>query len=408
MSDSYTPHAVVNDFLNQWLPQISGKNQTYQYCLKHFKPNTLYNVVAIGKASVAMTVGLLGYLNKPPKQLLCISKTNHLNDELQAKLKNHPEWHYLEAAHPVIEQSSLHAGDSLITFLESLDKNIPLLFLISGGSSALVEKLPMGITLDFLKTLNQYLLASGLAINEINQVRKRFSLIKDGRLLSYINSNNVDALYLSDVAGNDISIIGSGLLAKSDYTKTVVLPKQFNIALPNFKRKTMLTNKVNHHIVFDLERALKLASKILSNKKVYRHKTLLFKTVQHTQEIVSEVITKQPEFDVYIFGSEATIALPKNAEKGGRNQHLALSFAEHLPVKGEYVFVSIGTDGTDGDTPLAGAWVDKRVVPYTAKIKDALKKANSFALVNKLGLGIHTGATGCNVMDVIMVFKIEE
>ena len=399
----FSQQATINAFLKQWLPQISGEKQTYLYCQKHFNENTPYNVVAIGKASVSMTLGLLQFLKKSPKQLLCISKHKHLNDAFKQCLVDNPSWHYIEAAHPVIKQSSLDAGVRLVSFVENLASDTPVIFLISGGTSALVEKLPMGVSLDFLAALNAHLLASGLAIDEINQARKQFSLIKDGRLLPYINANKIDALYMSDVPNNDVSVIGSGLLQAKQYKKAVILEPPFNIALPYFKRKELRKKDLQHHIIFDLPQAMQLAKKVFKKQKVYLHKQLLFETIEQTKEIIKNIINTKPDYDVYLFGGEATIKLPKKAAKGGRNQHLALSFINDI--EDDWVFLSIGTDGTDGTTELAGAWIDKGAMQYRQQINHALSNADSYQWVKKLDLAIKTEATGSNVMDVMMVFR---
>jgi hydroxypyruvate reductase len=407
---NFIPNKRLDSFLTELLTELSGKKQTFKFCQKHIDKKLHCHVIAIGKASVSMTVGLLDYLKISPQKLLCISKQNHLDNELQSYLDKNPSWNYLESSHPVMDESSLVAGEQLINFVTALDKNTPLVMLISGGTSALVEALPIGVSLDFLQALNQYLLASGLGINEINQVRKRFSLIKDGRLATHLSQINVVALYISDVPNSDVSVIGSGLLKKSKALPPVALPKAFDFGLPIFERKLLVPDTIEHHVIFDCKQALQLAKNLLSDKKVYVHPQLLFETLEQTQKIILEIHKQQPDYDVYLFGGECTVTLPDNAGKGGRNQHLALSMAKDLSSVDPLLFLSLGTDGTDGETPIAGAWVDNQTVINAKKqgvdIALALKKASSYQAVSDLGLTIKTGATGSNVMDLMILFRL--
>ena len=107
---------------------------------------------------------------------------------------------------------SLAAGAALAELLSGLPAHWPVLFLISGGASSLIELPVSGVALEDVQRTNRWLLGSGLAIGEMNLVRKSLSCIKGGGLLSYLQGRRAEALLISDVPGDDVAAIGSGLL----------------------------------------------------------------------------------------------------------------------------------------------------------------------------------------------------
>ncbi len=137
-----------------------------------------------------------------------ISKPGHIDHQ---SLQTHG-LETIEAGHPTPDQRSLAAGARLLEFLEGLPDDRPLLFLISGGASSLVEVLRPGVGPVELEQVNEWLLANGISITDMNQVRRSLSLIKGGGLLRYIGHRPVELLLISDVPKDDPAVIGSGLL----------------------------------------------------------------------------------------------------------------------------------------------------------------------------------------------------
>ena len=165
-------------------------------------PGPVY-LIAYGKAACAMVLGARDALD------------NRIADALIATKHGHAEplpWPVLEAGHPVPDQGSLQAGGALFHFVERIPTSARVLVLLSGGASALVEKLPAGATLDTLQRLNEWLLASGRDIAAMNRIRKRLSLIKGGRLAEVLAPRPVTCLAISDVPDDDPRFIGSGPL----------------------------------------------------------------------------------------------------------------------------------------------------------------------------------------------------
>ena len=141
---------------------------------------------------------------------MVITKYGHGDPRLAA-----PRWQLLESGHPVPDDNSLAAGEALLTYLHSLPDELPLLFLLSGGASALVEAPPQGMSLADLARTNDWLLGSGLDIAAMNALRKRFSRIKGGRLLRHLRGRRCLQLLISDVPGDDLATIGSAPLYPS-------------------------------------------------------------------------------------------------------------------------------------------------------------------------------------------------
>ena len=149
-----------------------------------------------------------GVLGKRVAGGLVITKHGHLSDEIadEARLV------CLESGHPTPDAASLEAGDALLRFVDELPEDAHLLVLISGGTSALVECLIDGVSLDDLQTLTGRLLAEGYPIGDINRLRGRLSRIKGGRLASALPPIAVTQLLISDVPGDLPADIGSGML----------------------------------------------------------------------------------------------------------------------------------------------------------------------------------------------------
>jgi len=161
--------------------------------------------IAIGKAAEAMLSGV------PEDQIssaLLISKHGHISEPFFSN----DRIICVESDHPTPKTASIKSGNILLNYLESLPKNAPVLFLISGGTSALVEVLEEGWDLAQLQELTNYLLANAYSIDEINAVRRRLSKIKGGGLWHFIGQRAVACLMISDVADDNPAVIGSGLL----------------------------------------------------------------------------------------------------------------------------------------------------------------------------------------------------
>jgi glycerate 2-kinase len=185
-------------------------------------PNDVY-LVAIGKAAAAMAAGAMDAIGSRVTAGLVITRYGHQD----ASVCRDTRIVFLEAGHPLPDEQSLAAGNALRLFMANAPADADFLFLISGGTSSLVEVLAEGVSLAKLRALNRWLLASGLPIDAVNRVRTAFSQIKGGRLLQDLAGRHAELLLISDVSGDVPAHIGSGLLLPAVPGPLPELPAQF-------------------------------------------------------------------------------------------------------------------------------------------------------------------------------------
>lgn len=398
-----SPRAHLLEVFHAALKAVSGDVAVRREFNEGDYPD-FFHVIAIGKAADSMVQGV------PKRRIkggLVISKHDHISIELQ----NNSQFICIESDHPVPKEASIKAGATLLAYLEELPENDPCVFLISGGASALVEVLEDDWDLAQLQKLTDYLLANAYPINEINAIRKRLSKIKGGGLWSYLNNRSVSCLMISDVPDDDPAIIGSGLLFPASEKVNNTPPPVFT-SFEDFPK--FIDSKV-HTQTADFK--WKIIASLLDAKSAAKKKA---EELGYQTEVISEFIEdeasnvaiscvdklKSQSNVLTIWGGETTVHLPENAGMGGRNQHLALSAAIQMDgVEGLYLLAG-GTDGTDGLTTATGALVDSETVLRGLKknlsAKDFLGSADSHSYLTKTGDVIVTGATGTNVMDLVL------
>jgi len=363
-------------------------------------------VVAIGKAAEAMAVGAQQALGSQLQRGLLITKHGYLSRRFDSR------WHCIEAGHPLPDADSLRAGQFLLDFLRDTPANGHLLFLISGGTSSLVEVLPEGVSAETLQHTNQWLLASGLDIDSMNRVRKRLSAIKAGRLAAHLDGHCATQLLLSDVPGNDPRVIGSGLLVphlsvdvNTDYLS---LPEWLDEIL---RKSTPLVEPGNHfHISTHLlatNRTLRLAAQHEAEQRGFSVVSYDF-DLQGDAVLLGNELTRAvlaSADTLHIWGGEATVKLPLHPGRGGRCQQLALSAAVQLTGSGG-LLLAAGTDGSDGPGEDAGALVDGGTVERGEmegfSARQALREADAGTFLEASGDLLQTGPTGSNVMDLVL------
>ena len=368
-------------------------------------------LIAIGKAAQSMANGAYRMLGDRIARGLVISKLGHLD----AGVCRQRGWQAIEAAHPVPDASSLRAGERLLSFLAEADER-PLLFLLSGGASSLVETPVAGVDLDFISRSNRWLLASGLDIVQMNLVRKGLSRIKGGGLLGYLGQREVHALAISDVPGDHPSAIGSGLLVP----EPDLVMQLAAMDLPDWLRERLEAGLAQRqsppqqaprlHIVANLQMAREAAERRARELgfQVNRHDSFIEGDAAETGRRLAGELLQGPG-GISIWGGETTVELPAEPGRGGRNQHLALAAATRLAGSGNCYLLSAGTDGTDGPTEDAGALVDAetllRGTQEGMEAERCLTAADAGAFLEASGDLITTGPTGTNVMDLIIGLK---
>lgn len=364
-------------------------------------------VISIGKAASSMMMGVLEQWDACVQKGLIITKYNHLLPALQQDRRIQ----CLQASHPVPDESSLEAGSRLLQFLEEVPVDVDILFLISGGASSLVEVLPEGIHLHDLQALTSELLGNGFSIDRINRIRKRISCIKGGKLLEYCRHRNVQGLMISDVPGDDVSVIGSGLLVPEQHDPSVdqSIPEWFMKGCGHLlpATETGYDGVVpDNIIVASNDMAIKAISG-LDGLPVNKTGKLTGDVNEMSAEVIDALINGGP--GVYLWGGECTVRLPETPGKGGRCQHMALIIARAIAGSDNITVLVMATDGSDGPGEEGGALIDGATVfrgeQQGYDINRCLNNADAGSFLYASADLVQTGPTGTNVMDLLIAVK---
>ncbi len=396
------------DIYQAALTAVQGEGCTYN-ALGQLGLNGPVAVVAIGKAAASMMQGAMAALGEQIVEGLVITKVGHCGT-LNHAAKNVI---CLEAGHPIPDEQSLASGQALLSFIDRQPESQQLVFLISGGSSSLVEVLPQGIDLGTLKKINDWLLGSGLDIAAMNQVRKSFSCIKAGRLVARLKGRSSTCLMISDVSGNLPHVIGSGLLFPDlDAEKRLPEIPAWILKLMEYLPPTPAWDdigfkSVQGHVIATLNDARQAAAKAAHamGYEVIMHDEMLSGDAASTGIYLARQLCES-EPGLHIWGGETTVQLPSQPGWGGRNQQLALAAATLFSGRENCLLLAAGTDGSDGPTDDAGALVDgmtlARGSKYQLTAEQAMQHADAGSFLAASGDLIQTGPTGTNVMDLVL------
>ena len=370
-------------------------------------------VVGAGKASAAMAQAVERILAKRITSGLINTKYGHL-----AKLKR---IQLNECAHPVPDEAGVDGARRIAQMVAQATENDLVICLISGGASALLPLPAPGLTLEDKQKVTKHLLACGANIHEINTVRKHLSAIKGGQLAELAAPAQLLTLVLSDVIGDDLSVIGSGPTVPdySTYSDARAILAHFQIKPPPAVRKHLERAAHENPTTLPNARTIivggnRLAVDAAAAEAASRHyqPLVLSTTIEgETRDVarmhaaiareVSETGRPAKAPACLISGGETTVTLTGNG-LGGRNQEFVLAAALDLPAG--IVVLSAGTDGTDGPTDATGAIADSTTL-QKAKARGldpraSLNSHNAYPFFDALGDLIRTGPTGTNVMDI--------
>jgi hydroxypyruvate reductase len=299
-----------------------------------------------------------------------------------------------------------------LSFLSALEEKDHVLFLISGGTSSLVEVPEDNITLEQLQNITNYLLSSGKDIYQVNAWRQQFSKIKAGGLLNWIKSGSVTQLLLSDVKQDKAEFIGSGLLLKSSILPE---PDEYLSTLPG----KQIADKSNDEKCIQLDtfiigninlamQAVHEAAKVEGVDSFLHQEFLEGDACAVANKLYTILKTAQP--GIHIWGGETTVRLPNKPGVGGRNQTLALAFARNIAEGSGLHLLAAGTDGVDGNSNCAGAVVSD----YTSikartmgfDIKSEIEKANAGTVLMATDDLVQAAHSNTNVMDIVIAYKL--
>ena len=319
-----------------------------------------------------------------------------------------------EAGHPVPDENSFAATQAALDLVANLTENDTVLFLLSGGGSALFEK-PL-VPGEVLQDITGQLLACGADIVEINTIRKRLSAVKGGRFAESCAPAKVFSIVLSDILGDPLDMIASGPAVPDTSTcaQAEAIAQKYSLHLTEEakvclhietpKQLTNVTTQITGS-VRELCAAAAAECKRLGYEPVLLTDQLCCQAKEAGSFLGTVLRThhSQGRKLAFLAGGETVVQLTGHG-KGGRNQELALAAAPALEgLSGVCVF-SVGSDGTDGPTDAAGGYVDGQSNgELTAKglsVFEVLKENDAYHALQSIGGLIITGPTGTNVNDV--------
>lgn len=385
-------------------------------------------VIAMGKGSIQMAEGVLGSIHVDGGVMVTPRGTGRRMGDLEV----------LEASHPIPGEDSLKAGESVLEWARNA-RGGRLVVLVSGGASALVEKLVEPLTLEDLRETTRLLLASGASIHEINTVRKHISQVKGGRLAATAYPGYVWGLYASDVPGDRIDVIGSGptVADPTTYCDALNVVKRYGLMgeLParvvgvldegcrGLREETpkpgseLLSRTTNHLVASNIDVLKGLEVKlgeagfntlILTSRLEGESREVGRALASITMDIIEKNVPVRPPAAL-IAGGETTVKV-RGRGRGGRNMELAFSWAlamRYWGYRDEAVILSMDTDGIDGYTDAAGAIVTPSMIDTLMEMGvdpyKILEDNDTYTALERIGALIKTGPTGSNLNSIQVI-----
>ena len=364
-------------------------------------------LVAAGKAAWQMAKAASNYLGERLEQGIVITKYGHVRGEL-------PRIRCCEAGHPVPDEGSFDAARKALALTENLTKDDTVLFLLSGGGSALFE-LPL-IPAEALQDVTRQLLACGADIVEINTLRKRLSAVKGGRFAQHCAPAKVFSIILSDILGDPPDMIASGPTCPDSSTcaDAMEIVRRYDLSLNEETRRLLMveTPKALAHAqwmitgsVRELCDAAARSCRKLGYEPFFLTDRLCCQAREAGSVMASILRTHAGDGKklAFLAGGETVVRLTGSG-KGGRNQELALAAAEGISGLSNAALFSVGSDGTDGPTDAAGGFVDgatrQRLLEEGIHIDQVLLNNDAYHALQRTDGLIFTGPTGTNVNDV--------
>lgn len=376
---------------------------------KEFDAGRIY-LVAAGKAAWQMAKTAASILGERLEAGVVVTKYDHVKGEI-------PRVKCYEAGHPVPDENSFAATQAALELVEQATKGDTVVFLISGGGSALFEK-PL-ISGEELTDITKQLLGCGADIVEMNTIRKRLSAVKGGRFAIACEPAQVFSIVLSDILGDPLDMIASGPAYPDSSTcaEAVAIAQKYKLNLSDsvwellreetpaelHNVETQITGSVSN-----LCSAAASASRELGYDPVILTDQLMCEAKEAGSFLASIAKTHQntEKSLAFIAGGETVVHLTGKG-KGGRNQELALAAAEGIAGLKDTAVFSIGSDGTDGPTDAAGGYCDgttmERLKEQGISIYAVLQNNDAYHALQKTDGLIVTGATGTNVNDVAVL-----
>lgn len=397
---------IIQGAIHEVLPDVAVQNWLSGLTLRDGK----VVLAAVGKGAWRMAEAALRQLGERIDRGVVVTKYGHVEQPL-------PRIRCFEGGHPIPDEKGLAGTEAVIEEVQGLTEQDTVLFLISGGGSALFEK-PL-VEKEELEGITEQLLACGADIVEINTIRKRLSAVKGGRFAQLCSPAQVECLILSDVLGNRADTIASGPACPDESTceQAMQIVEKYHLCLSD-KAFALLQQETPKRLD---NVSVKIIGSVteLCEAAVCHCQALGYETVLLTDHLdceareagrfladIARYHSDKGRRCAFVAGGETVVHLKGNG-KGGRNQELALAAAPGIAGLANAAVFSVGSDGTDGVTDAAGGYVDgsteRQLREQGVSVFEVLEQNDSYNALQKTGGLIKTGATGTNVNDVAVV-----
>ena len=376
-------------------------------------------VIGAGKAGAAMAQGVESILGSRIVGGAINVKYGHLAPLSRIELN--------ECGHPVPDEAGVRGVRRIEQLASATGERDLIICLISGGASALTPAPASGITLAEKQITTKLLLDAGADIFELNTIRKHISTLKGGQLARLAAPATIITLILSDVIGDDLSVIGSGPTAPdpSTYAAAIAILNRFGLlervpasVRARLERGEPETPKSGDAIFARVRNIIVGSNKLAVESAEQAARALGYATTILSTTISGEArelaldyasrLKSMPPRACAIAGGETTVTV-RGTGLGGRNQEFALAAGIALDGVADALVLSGGTDGTDGPTDAAGGIGDSTTLARARAAgidtADCLARNDSYHCLKQLGDLLMTGPTNTNVMDVVILLK---
>lgn len=367
-------------------------------------------VVAAGKAAWQMAKAAVEILKDRIQDGVVVTKYDHVKGPI-------PKMECFEAGHPVPDENSFRGTRAALDLVSDLKPEDTVLFLLSGGGSALFEK-PL-ISGEELSDITKQLLASGADIVEMNTIRKRLSGVKGGKFAKLCEPARVFSVVLSDILGDPLDMIASGPACPDSTTcqDALAIVRKYGLTLSEAAMECLNTETPKE--LDNVETRITGSVRNLCAAAAHSARALGYEPMILTDRLdceareagaflaaIAKTHADSERSLAFLAGGETVVHLTGTG-KGGRNQELALSAAMGIAGLKDTAVFSLGSDGTDGPTDAAGGYCDQntksRLEDMGIDIYEVLKENNAYEALKKVNGLIVTGATGTNVNDVAVL-----
>ena len=394
---------IIDRAIKESLPDSAVRKALQEF------PETKGKVVliAVGKAAWQMADAAYSFLGERITSGVVVTKYDHSKGRIG-------NLEIYEGGHPVPDENSYRGTSAAIKAVEGLGEEDIVLFLVSGGGSALFEK-PLIPSSDMAR-LTSELLASGASITEMNTIRKRMSAVKGGKFALLCKPAKVFSIVLSDIIGDPLDMIASGPAYPDSSTReeAEAIAEAYGLTLTDEMKKLLAEetpkslDNVETHVTGSVRELCASASRAAEELgyKSFVITSYLSCIAREAGVMMADIAMHNKDSKeslAFIMGGETVVKLTGKG-KGGRNQELALSAAPLLSSVEIAAVFSVGSDGKDGPTDAAGGYVDSDTLSILkAKgidVQKVLEDNDAYHALEKCGGLVITGPTGTNVNDV--------